>query len=47
MPNIVIKAKSLDIELSSSEKIWAMHGSISLPADKVIGAEPLQPRWWK
>mgnify|MGYP006279815717 FL=1 len=47
MPSIRIKAKSLDIELSPSEKIWAFHGSISLPADKVIGAEPLAPRWWK
>ena len=47
MPKILIKAKSLDIELSASEKIWAFHDSISIPADKVIGAEPLQPRWWR
>ena len=47
MPKIVIKAKSLTVELSASEKIWAMHGSLDIASEHILGAEPLSPRWWK
>jgi hypothetical protein len=47
MPKIVIKAKSLKVELSASEKIWAMHGDLDIASENILGAEPLNPRWWK
>lgn len=47
MPSIVIKAKSLEIELSTLEQILAVHGDLEIAAEHVVGAEPLAPRWHK
>lgn len=47
MPELRIKAKSLEIELSTLEQIWAIHGDLSIPAENIIGAERLGSLWRK
>lgn len=47
MPSLIIKAKSLNIDLSSVEQVLALHGDLEIPAENIIGAERLGSLWWK
>ena len=47
MPAVKIGAKSLDVELTGAESVWAMRRSLSIPAENIVGAQALGPKWWK
>ena len=46
MPTIHIDARELRVELSTAEQIWGLHRSLSIPAENIVGAQPLEKRWW-
>jgi hypothetical protein len=47
MPTIHIDARELRVELSTAEQIWGLHRSLSIPAENIFGAQPLEKGWWK
>ena len=46
MPKLDISPTRLDVQLSIGEKIAALHGSFSVTAAGIAGAEVLPAKWW-
>ena len=47
MPTIEFTPEALVVRLSRGEKIWALHGDISVPWSQVSGAETLDRTFWR
>jgi|688.fasta_scaffold33958_3 hypothetical protein len=47
MPTIHIEGRTLRVELSTAERIWGLHGSLSIPSEKIVGAQALGKGWWR
>ncbi len=45
MAKVTINPANLRIELTSAERLWGLHGSLTVPGKQVVGAQALGNGW--